>query len=378
MVISRRCFGKALGFGGALGLLGCSGKGLRAGGFGEVELEAGLAVLRLPGNFRPLRGEQIRRRSRSIGVAGGPSVELKGDVVLDLIHMNFWALSHVFALGEEENAAGKKSIEGLLLISRLADAKSFARPQAFLETAAMYSPDKQWTAAGKLQWKTQVEAKHYQVHEGEWAGGFAVVLEDRERLLEAIYFGRAVKGAVKGEVAIAKEILRNAVESYILRQPLDAYFRQVNLGVEAMAQGRRKHYTDLLETLQAEGLDYSPAPLLVRFNRNLVCRFYWPAYDRSGVPLEISFAARLGVPLKPMEEDLKSKLRVGELIVLGKEAKGREADLARDAGWVEESVAVAGLSFSFSEEIPDLSGWLDDVEALSREGARRELWEAGR
>jgi hypothetical protein len=385
MGISRRRFGQALGLtggiGGALGLLGCAARGLHAGSYtdlslsGDPSLSGEMAKLRLPANFQPLQSQQIRPHNRNIGVPNGPQAQLKGDVVLDLMHMNFWAVSHAFALGETLSPNGQRQLDGLLLISRMADAQSFARPQAFLESAQQYSPDRRWNPSTKLEWKTQVEPKRSTFHEAlPPSSGFAVAIEDREHLLEALYFGAPLKNGP----SIARDILRTAVDSYVLRQPLDSYFRQVNAAVDAMAQARRQRYLELLETLQAEGLDYSPAPRVVRFNPNLVCRFYWPAYDRSGVPLEISFAARLGIPIRPIGEDLAGAIQTGQLILVNKDEKSREAELARAAGWEEESsaagIAIAALSFSFTEEIPSLSRWLDEVEAASRQGTRLGLW----
>jgi hypothetical protein len=375
MGISRRRFGQALGVTGlgatTLGLLGCAARGLHAGSYTDVSLSGDLAKLRLPANFQPLQSQQIRPRSRSIGVPNGPQVELKGDVVLDLMHMNFWSVSHAFALGETLNPNGQRQIDGFLLISRMADTQSFARPQAYLESARQYSPDSRWSPSTKLEWKTQIEPKRSTFHEALPASnGFAVVLEDRERLLQALYFGAPLKNGA----AIAREILHTAVESYVLRQPLDSYFRQVNLAVDAMAQARRQRYLELLETLQTEGLDYSPAPRVVRFNPNLVCRFYWPAYDRSGVPLEICFVARLGIPSGPVGKAIDATFQDGQLVIVNRDEKSRPAELARAAGWEEEGIAIASLSFTFTEEIPSLSRWLDEVEAASREGMRVGLW----
>jgi len=293
------------------------------------------------------------------------------------LQMNYWAVSHVFGLEEGANAEGRKTVEGLLLLSRMADVQSFAPLQAFFETGQQFCPDTRWSARRKLEWKTQPwlrgqQEKRYRFHEAEVAGlGFAIVVEDREKLLE----GLVLASGPQKNVGVIKEILREATGSYILRQPLDSYFRQAGTAAEAMAKARRVRYLELLERLQAEGLDYSPTPRVVRFNPNLVCRFYWPPYDRSGVPLEIAFAARLGYLRRSITTELSSALSSGKLFSLAKEEQGRIADLAREAGWGEEGVAVAGLSFSFSDAIPDLSLWLDQVEAVSKEGLRLGVWE---
>jgi hypothetical protein len=225
-----------------------------------------------------------------------------------------------------------------------------------------------------------------------------VVLLDREHLVQAMLVGEGKSF----DLPTGRAILQHAAKSLAVRMAIEDYFARVGKAATRQADLRRKNYIRLLETLEREQLDYSPTPKAVIFNRNLACQFWWPAYDRSGVPASFAIVGRIGklrtagtgpgefaevlagmdgirlFAADPGEREGQWTLRK---LDGGKEPLERSRAVVDEAGWVAKqeergSLVFASLEFSFDEKPMDLSGWLDNLERVAKQSARAGLVEA--
>lgn len=372
----------ALGWIGALLLLSsCSSKLVEARGYEDVAL-SGVATMRLPAQF-----QKIQNPPPAIRPTLAP--EFLGDAAGDPLDQNFWAVTHAFAFRESRASSGAVEAPALLVISRLADLQSFSSAQIYYETAARFSPDPRWRTTKRLDWKPQHDSRTLSFFKAEIepgkSGSVVLVMADREALLQMMLLGTNIVLTPDA----ARQVMNDLRVSYKITQPLGDYFYQTNKAIQLLAESRRKNYLGLLETLQKEELDYTPTPRVVVFNPNLAGQFWWPVFDRSGVPAHFAIAGRLGdlrqaesPPWKKLE-DLFGGMRLCE--VQTNEARAwqwkslsgagavssRTQSLLQDTGWIalgEGSArqAFATLEFSFSAPIPNLSQWLNALEATGR------------
>ena len=363
-------------------LSSCQSKSVEARGYEDVSL-SGVATMRLPAQFKKIQNPPPSLRPTFIP-------QFLGDTAGDPMDQNFWALTHAFAFRESKSPAGAIEAPALLVVSRLADAQSFSSAQIYYESSVRYSPDLRWQSAKRLDWKPQHLSKNLSffkaVLEAGKSGSAVLVMADREALLQVMLLGT-------NEVltdAAALQVMHDLRASYKVTQPLDDYFYQTSKAVQSLAESRRKNYLGLLETLQREELDYTPTPRVVVFNPNLAGQFWWPVFDRSGVPVHFAIAGRLGdlrheesLPWKKLE-DLFDGMRLCE--VQTKEVKAwqwkslsgsgtvtpRTQSLLLDTGWIaqgegEARQAFATLEFSFSTSIPNLSLWLNALESTGKQ-----------
>jgi len=343
-------------------LCSCSGKLVRAGGYEDVSL--GPVSLRLPAQFKAVKH------------APPPIDPLDG---------NHWAVTHAFAFREAPDGA----TASLLVVSRVADAQSLSHAQLLYESATARSPDARWRSANRLDWKQDRVSPSLSYSTAALAvvpkGAAVYTMSDRETLLEAVLIGdnEALPPAV------ARQVLSDLRGNYRVVAPLDERFSLANSETKKNADARRKSYLALLEALQREELDYTPTPRVVVFNRNLAGQFWWPMFDRSGVPAHFAIAARLGKVLRNDETSWRTVATVepGIRVVsvggdLGKawrwtllagdtEIGPRTQALLQDSGWLGAAIGggqqgFATLEFPFDKPIPELSRWLDAVESLAK------------
>ena len=363
-------------------LSSCTTKLVEARGYEDVSL-SGIATLRLPAQFQKIQNPPAALR---------PSLapEFLGDAAGDPMDQNFWAVTHAFAFRESMRGPGTVEVPALLVVSRLANAQSFSSAQVYYETAARFSPDARWRSTKRLDWKPQHDSRTLSFFKAELepgkAGSFVLVMADRAALLQVMLLGT---NAVLRQDA-ARQVMNDLRLSYKLLQPLDDYFYRTNKAVQLLADSRRKNYLDLLEALQKEELDYTPTPRVVVFNPNLAGQFWWPVFDRSGVPAHFTIAGRLGglrrdetVPWKKLE-DLFAGMRLCEVqakevgTLQWKSLSGtapvtsRTQSLLLDTGWIGQNEAAAReafatLEFSFSTPIPNLSQWLNALETTGKQ-----------
>lgn len=367
---------------GVLLLSSCKSKLVEARGYEEVSL-SGVATMRLPAQFQRIQNPPPSLRPILIP-------QFLGDTAGDPMDQNFWALTHAFAFRESKGPSGAIGAPALLVVSRLADPQSFSSAQIYYEAAARYSPDPRWRTVKRLDWKPQHPSKSLSFFKAELepgkSGAAVLVMADREALLQIMLLGR---NEVLTEDA-SMQVMNDLRVSYKVTQPLDDYFYQTNKAVQALAESRRKNYLGLLEALQKEELDYTPTPRVVVFNPNLAGQFWWPVFDRSGVPVHFAIAGRLGdlrqeesLPWKKLE-DLFDGMRLCE--VQTQEVKAwhwkslsgagvvtpRTQSLLLDTGWIAQGEgtprqAFATLEFSFLAPIPNLSLWLNALEATGKQ-----------
>jgi hypothetical protein len=218
-----------------------------------------------------------------------------------------------------------------------------------------------------------------------------MVMVDRESLIQALLLGE--RSVLEAEVA--RQVLTDLRSGFRLEKPLDDYFHKVNQSVQASADLRRKNYLALLEILQKEELDYTPTPRVVVFNANLAGQFWWPLFDRSGVPSHFAIAGRLG-NLKKTEPAVWQRLEAlfpnMRLVTAEQEAEKwqlkslsgagaistRTASLLLDTRWAAQSdnnakQAFATLEFPFTSEPPNLSDWLNALEAVGKQALSQGL-----
>ena len=366
---------------------------MRAGGYREIEL--GAITVSVPAQFaRPLH----------LAPGDRPKIvpEFLGDVAGDAIDQNFWAITHAFVYREAADATGNLTAPALLVVSRVADRQSLSHSQLIYESAARFSPDARWRAVRRLEWKQQTVSPLLSYSSAELASGPAgatvYTISDRETLIEAALIGD--NAALSP--AVAREVLNDLRRNYRVTSSLDDYFRQARLAEQRVAEGRRKNYLTLLQVLQREELDYTPTPRVVVFNKNLAGQFWWPLFDRSGVPSHFAIAGRLGRVLRT-EESMWREMTATDpatrvLSVSGALGKPwqwtllsggagmergigkRTQSLLQDSGWLGAAIGgeqqgFATIEFPFDRPIPDLSRWLDGVEALSRRAEQTGLVE---
>ncbi|WP_031496314.1 hypothetical protein [Bryobacter aggregatus] len=369
---------------GAVGIVlllpSCSTKEVRAGGYQDVEL--GQVRLRLPDQFQriqnPAPGERPPTQSPFLGDVAG--------VALD---QNFWAVTHAFAFREQKNALGEVSAPAFLVVSRVADAQSLSHAQLQYESAARFSPLPRWRTSHRLSWQQQRVSPALSFSTAELESGkpgsTVYAMSDRENLLEAILIG---ENTVLSP-AVAREVLTDLRGNYRVVEPLESYFHQNTKEAQRLADVRRKNYLALLQTLQKEELDYSPTPRVVVFNASLAGQFWWPMFDRSGVPAQFAIAAKLGevrehqtTVWQKLTEQFLGMQVVGVSGELGKPWQwanlsgkavpgSRMESLLQDTGWLGSAIggsqqAFATLEFPFSSPVPNVSLWLDAVEGLAR------------
>ncbi len=369
----------------------CTSKLVQAGGYTEVHL-SGVASLHLPAQFLPIQ-QPIPAQRPQLGL------DFLGDVAGDPTDQNFWALTHAFAFRETKSKAGLPVLPAMLVVSRVANLQSIASAQLFYESAVRFSSDPRWTTPIRLSWKSEQVSKSLSFFEADLIpgklGASVVVMIDRETLLQAVLLGE--RSVLQAEVA--RQVLNELRSGFRLDQSLDDYFNQASKAVQSSADLRRKHYLALLETLQREELDYTPTPRVVVFNSNLAGQFWWPVFDRSGVPTHFVIAGRLGNLLradpaawKRLEESFPGM----RLVTADQEVEkwrwkslttqapvpARTISLLFDTGWVTQSEnnakqAFAALEFSFSAEAPGLSEWLNALEDVGKEAVSAGLVSIG-
>ena len=399
-LLNRRVGLRAVCGGAALWLEGCSGDTLRAGGYESKEIPQ-LGSVELPGGFALVAG--LAERSKKLGAGTPLEVTLLGEMPVDPLEANLWGITTLFAFHEKKGANGTLRAEANLILSRLADQQAFAGAQTFYEYAARVCPDAWWKQASGLNWKQEVAGKTEFVYtavldERQPRGGQVVVLLDREHLVQAMLVGEGKAF----DLPMGRAILQHAAKSLAVRMAIEDYFARVGKAAARQADLRRKNYIRLLETLEREQLDYSPTPKAVIFNRNLACQFWWPAYDRSGVPASFAIVGRIGklrmagagpgefaevlagmegirlFAADPGEREGQWALRK---LDGGKEPLERSRAVVDEAGWVAKqeeraSLVFASLEFSFDDKPMDLSGWLDNLERVAKQSARAGLVEA--
>ena len=368
-------------------LSSCTSKLVQASGYSEVQL-SGVSSLRLPAQFLPIQ-QPVAAERPQLGI------DFLGDVAGDPTDQNFWALTHAFAFRETRSQAGLPVLPAMLVVSRVANPQSFASAQRYYETSIRFSPDPRWTSPLRLEWKSRQVSKSLSLFEAELApgklGSSVMVMVDRESLLQALVLGE--RSVLEAEVA--RQVLSDLRSGFRLDKPLDDYFHKVNKAVQTSADLRRKHYLALLEFLQKEELDYTPTPRVVVFNSNLAGQFWWPVFDRSGVPSHFAIAGRLGNLKKadPVEwkrlEELFPNMR---LVTAEQEAEkwrwksltnatmlsARTTSLLLDTRWASQSdnnakQAFATLEFPFTSEPPNLSEWLNALEAAGKQALSQGL-----
>lgn len=360
------------------GLNSCTSKQVEASGYSEVAL-SGVASVRLPAQFAPLTNKVAAARPDF-------KVGFLGDFAGPAEDQNFWAITHAFAFREAKLPTGQVEIPALLVVSRVADKQSFSSAQMYFESAIRFSPDPRWTTPKRLPWKQRQIAKSVtlfeaELEEGQQASSVAVMV-DRDSLLEAMLLGQ--RSVLKTETA--QQVLNDLRSGYRVTQPLEDYFHQLNAAVQAQSDARRKNYLALLEVLQKEELDYTPTPRVVVFNPNLAGQFWWPMFDRGGVPTHFAIAARLGAYRAGSAADWR-KLEgfFPGMRMVSAEAEGdgfrwkplgssealpaRTLALLADTRWatIESKQVFATLEFSFTQAIPNLSQWLNEIEAALRQ-----------
>jgi hypothetical protein len=355
-------------------LSGCTSTRVEAGGYTDTAL-SGIGVLRLPAQFVPV--------AAATPSGALPGITLLGQAPEPIEDHNFWAVTHAFAFRPQAPRQ-----PALLLVSRVADAQSFAAAQLYYERGLRFATDARWIRAQRPAWKSQTLGRGATLFSAELApgedGADVYVYVHRDSLIEAMLIGeRKVLNA-----AAALAVLSALPEGYRLTTPLEDYFRSVSKVLQTQSEQRRKQYLSLLETLQKEELDYTPTPRVVVFNSNLAGQFFWPAFDRSGVPLYFAIAGRLGIVRKKDPEAWKQLEGSfpGMRLVAAEAASdawrplagpqplpARTLSLLADTGWAQEnresgsSLAFATLQFSFTGGAPNLSDWLNSLEAAGRQ-----------
>lgn len=358
-------------------LAGCTSKQVEASGYTDTPL-SGIGTLRLPAQFVPVPSRPVS--DPRLGLS------LLGQLADPIEDHNFWAVTHAFAFrpsGPREPA--------LLLVSRVADRQSFAAAQLYYERALRYASDPRWqNLPSRPVWKSQSPSRNTTLFSAELSpgesGSSVYVYVHRDSLIEAMLLGE--HSVLRPESALA--VLSALPEGYRLTTPLEDYFHSVSTALATQAEQRRKHYLALLETLQKEELDYTPTPRVVVFNPNLAGQFYWPSFDRSGVPLHFAIAGRLGI----LKSDNATAWKQLESFFPGMRLSAAEPDgaswrwrslgspqplpartlsLLADTGWApaqresDDKLAFASLEFSFAHGSPDLSQWLNALEAVGRQ-----------
>jgi hypothetical protein len=369
-------------------LLGsCTSKLVEAGGYSEVKL-SGIASLRLPAQFLPIQ-QPVAAIRPQLGF------DFLGDVAGEPTDQNFWAVTHAFAFRETRTPAGLPVLPAMLVVSRVANTQSFASAQRYYEASVRYSSDPRWSTPLRLEWKSRQVSKNLSTFEAELVpgklGAAVMVMVDRESLIQALLLGE--RSVLEAEVA--RQVLTDLRSGFRLEKPLDDYFHKVNQSVQASADLRRKNYLALLEILQKEELDYTPTPRVVVFNANLAGQFWWPLFDRSGVPSHFAIAGRLG-NLKKTEPAVWQRLEAlfpnMRLVTAEQEAEKwqlkslsgagaistRTASLLLDTRWAAQSdnnakQAFATLEFPFTSEPPNLSDWLNALEAVGKQALSQGL-----
>ncbi len=363
---------------------GCQSGKLSAGGYESVDLD-GLASVSLPKTLTRL---DTVGRNRDLALGTPMHVRLLGDHAPNAEESNFWALSHGFVLGKDAPKA-------YVLVSRVADAQSFAIGHVYFEWASRVFP---FVAPKQLDWKQTKLAKDVAVYEAAWSPApktemKAWVFADRGAQLQAMFFGGRETISDEAAKGIFDEIRR----SYQLHKPLEDYYAKLRKALDALAAKRRPNYTALLQKLEYEELDYAPTPKIVYFNQNLACQFWWRPFDNSGVPWEFAIGARLGaVHAGSTEEawtDLGQKNASIDFFGMAPIGNGvwmpyrfqqpkvtmplrRASELLLDTGWLAEDAptsAFAGIDFRFDGAVPDLSDWLDALENLTKAALDRGL-----
>lgn len=368
-------------------LSSCTSKLVQASGHTEVQL-SGVASLRLPAQFLPIQ-QPVSAERPQLGVG------FLGDVAGDPTDQNFWAITHAFAFRETRSPEGLPVFPAMLVVSRVANPQSFASAQRYYEASIRFSSDPRWSTPLRLEWKSRQVSKSLSIFEAELTpgklGSSVMVMVDRESLLQALLLGE--RSVLEAEVA--RQILSDLRSGFRLDKPLDDYFHKVNQAVQASADLRRKHYLALLEFLQKEELDYTPTPRVVVFNANLAGQFWWPLFDRSGVPSHFAIAGRLG-NLKKTDTAVWQRLEAlfpnMRLATAEQEAEkwqlkslsgpgavsARTASLLLDTRWAGQSEnnakqAFATLEFPFTSEPPNLSDWLNALEAAGKQALSQGL-----
>jgi len=349
-----------------------------------MELDGVIAV-RLPAQFKRIEHAKPARRP-----------DLKpgfiGDAAGEPDDQNFWAITHAFAFREIKDSSGSVKIPAMLVVSRVADKQSFSSAQLFMEGAVRFSSDPRWLSARRLVWKQKQVSKSLTLFEAEIEAGKqgsnVLVMVDRDNLLEALILGeRQVLNA-----QVAQQLLEDLRSGYRVTRPLEDYFHQINAAVQARADVRRKHYLALLENLQKEELDYTPTPRVVVFNRNLAGQFWWPMFDRSGVPKHFAIAGRLGslssdnssawrqlessyANMRLVYAEFEGEIARWKALGSGSNPGARTLALLSDTRWASptEKQAFAAIEFAFAEGIPELSPWLNALETISRQAEAQGL-----
>ncbi len=369
---------------GAVFLASCQSRKLQAGGYQSADLD-GLAEVSLPKTLTRL---DTSGRKRDVGLGTPFAVRLLGDHCPNPEESNFWALSHAFVFGKEAPKA-------YVVVSRVADAQSFAIGQVYFAWASRLFA---FAAPKQMEWKQSKPAKDISVYEASWSPEpkqeqKAWVWMDRAAQMEVLVFGG--REVVSDEAA--RGIFEEVRRSYRLKKPLEDYYARLRKALEAMAAKRRPNYMTLLQKLEYEELDYAPTPKLVYFNQNLACQFWWRPFDNSGVPWEFAIGARLGaVSAAATEEawkDLAEKHAGIDVFGMAPIGNGvwmpyrfqqpkvtmplrRASEMLLDTGWLAEDAptsAFAGLDFRFDGAVPDLSDWLDGLEAVTKAALDRGL-----
>ncbi len=368
-------------------LSSCTSKLVQASGYSEVQL-SGVAALSLPAQFLPIQ-QPVAAERPQLGV------DFLGDVAGDPTDQNFWAITHAFAFRETRSPAGLPVLPAMMVVSRVANPQSFVSAQRFFETSIRFSPDPRWNSPRRLEWKSRQVSKSLSIFEAELVpgklGATVLVMVDRESLIQAMLLGE--RSVLEAEVA--RQVLSDLRSGFRLDKPLDDYFHKVNQAVQANADQRRKHYLVLLEYLQKEELDYTPTPRVVVFNSNLAGQFWWPVFDRSGVPSHFAIAGRLGnlkksgpAVWKRLEELFPNMRMVSaeqeaekwrwKSLTGATAVSARTTSLLLDTRWAGESdnnakQAFATLEFPFTKEPPNLSGWLNALEAAGKQALSQGL-----
>jgi hypothetical protein len=365
----------------------CASKLVQASGYTEVQL-SGVASLRLPAQFLPIQ-QPVAAVRPQLGV------DFLGDVAGDPADQNFWAIAHAFAFRETRSPAGLPVLPAMLVVSRVANPQSFASAQLYYEASVRFSPDPRWSSPIRLEWKLRQVSKSLSIFEAELVpgklGAAIMVMVDRDSLIQALLLGE--RSVLEAEAA--RQVLSDLRSGFRLDKPLDEYFHKVNQAVQASADLRRKHYLALLEILQKEELDYTPTPRVVVFNANLAGQFWWPMFDRSGVPSHFAIAGRLGT-LKKADTEVWRRLEAlfpgMRLITAEPEAEkwqwkslsgagavsARTTSLLFDTRWAGQGdnsakQAFAALEFGFASEPPNLSEWLNALEAAGKQALSQGL-----
>ncbi len=368
-------------------LSSCTSKLVEASGYSEVKLSS-VASLRLPAQFLPIQ-QPVASVRPQLGF------DFLGDAAGDPGDQNFWAVTHAFAFRETHSPAGLAVLPAMLVVSRVANPQSFASAQVYYEASIRFSADPRWNSPLRLEWKSRQISKSQSIFEAELIpgkqGAAVMVMVDRESLIQALLLGE--RSVLEAEVA--RKVLSDLRSGFRLDTPLDDYFHKVNQAVQASADLRRKHYLALLENLQKEELDYSPTPRVVVFNANLAGQFWWPLFDRSGVPSHFAIAARLG-NLKQNDPSVWQRLEAlfpnmrlvtaeqqagkwqWKSLTGGNAVSARTTSLLLDTRWAGDSdynakQAFSTLEFSFSSEPPNLSDWLNAIEAAGKQAIAQGL-----